>query len=86
MPDVELVVVGCFNTYRDRYPVSQAVLRDIADRSQHWVTAQVALWGVPIVGAPPEECRDRFVDPYSRRADLDQVVVILKAREPTTAA
>jgi hypothetical protein len=29
-----------------------------------------------------EARRDRFVDPYYRRADADRVVVILKAREP----
>src|SRR5437867_11559700 len=75
-------VVGFFNTYRELYPVSKAVLRDIATQYQHWVTARAAQWDVPVVHAPAEQRRDRFVDPYFRRADPDQVVVILKAREP----
>lgn len=75
-------VVGFFNTYRQLYPVSRPVLRDIATQYQHWVTARAATWGAPVVKAPKEERRDRFVDPYFRRADPDQVVVILKAREP----
>jgi len=75
-------VVGFFNTYRELYPVSKAVLRDIADQYQRWVTARAVQWGVPILDAPAEERRDRFVDPYFRRAESDRVVVILKAREP----
>jgi len=75
-------VVGFFNTYRELYPVSKAVLRDIATQYQHWVTARAAQWGIPVVKAPAEVRRDRCVDPYFRRADADQVVVILKAREP----
>jgi hypothetical protein len=38
-------VVGFFNTYREPYPVSKAVLRDIATQYQHWVTARAARWG-----------------------------------------
>jgi hypothetical protein len=38
-------------------------------------------WGVPILDAP-EERRDDFVAPYFKRAKKDQLVVILKAREP----
>lgn len=75
-------VVGFFNTYRDLYPVSRPVLRDIATQYQRWVTSHAAHWKAPIVKAPTEARRDRFVDPYFRRADPDQVVVILKAREP----
>jgi hypothetical protein len=75
-------VVGFFNTYRDLYPVSRGVLRDIATQYQRWVTARAAEWGAPIVTAPAEQRRDRFVDPYFRRAQPDEVVVILKAREP----
>jgi hypothetical protein len=75
-------VVGFFNTYRNLYPVSRPVLRDIATQYQRWVTAHAAAWGAPIVKAPSEERRDRFVDPYFRGAQPDQVVVILEAREP----
>src|SRR6202045_2481809 len=75
-------VVGFFNTYRELYPVSRAVLRDIATQYKNWVTAHATRWGAPILEAPATERRDRFVDPYFRRAEPDQIVVVLKAREP----
>ena len=75
-------VVGFFNTYRELYPVSKAVLRDIATQYHHWVTARATEWRAPLVEAPSGDRRDRFVDPYFRRAEPDHVVVILKAREP----
>jgi hypothetical protein len=75
-------VVGFFNTYRELSPVSKAVLRDIATQYQHWVTTHAAAWQVPLLDAPGAERRDKFVDPYFRSAHADQVVVILKAREP----
>lgn len=75
-------VIGFFNTYRHLYPVSKGVLCDIATQYQHWVTARAAQWGAPIVEAPAHERRDQFVDSYFKRAQPDQVVVILKAREP----
>lgn len=75
-------VVGFFNTYRELYPVSKTVLRDIATQYQHWLTGRAAEWAAPIVDAPAQERRDAFVEPYFRRAQPDQVVVILKAREP----
>src|SRR5919197_1816979 len=75
-------VIGFFNTYRELYPVSKAVLCDVASQYQHWVTAKASQWGVPIVDAPADARRDTFVEPYFRRAEPDHVVVILKAREP----
>ena len=75
-------VVGFFNTYRHLYPVSKPVLRNIATQYQHWVTGRAAEWKAPLVKAPAGDRRDKFVDPYFRRAAADQVVVILKAREP----
>jgi hypothetical protein len=74
-------VVRFFTRYREQYPVSRAVLRDIATQYQHWVTARAAQWDVPIVDAPAGR-RDDFVDRYFRRAEPDQIVVILKGREP----
>src|SRR2546425_7111482 len=44
-------VVGFFNTYRELYPVSKAVLRDIATQYHHWVTARAAQWEAPLVEA-----------------------------------
>ena len=75
-------VVGFFNTYRELYPVSKPVLTDIARQYDHWVTARAKDWGAPIVEPPAHQRRDDFVDRYLHRADPDQVVVILKAREP----
>ena len=74
-------VVGFFNTYRQQYPVSKAVLTDIATQYQRWVIAQAKAWRTPIVDAPAGR-RDAFVEPYFRRAKPDQVVVIVKGREP----
>jgi hypothetical protein len=75
-------IVGFFNRYRELYPVSKPVLKDIARQYEHWVTARAQAWGAPIVAPPDHQRRDDFVDRYFRRADPDQVVVILKAREP----
>ena len=74
-------VIGFFNTYRNQYPVSRDVLRDIADQFQNWVKNRSLKWGAPIVDAPPGR-RDEFVAPYFQRAQPDEVVVILRAREP----
>jgi hypothetical protein len=74
-------VVGFFNAYRHLYPVSRQVLRDIATQYQQWVEAHAKTWGTPIVEAPAGR-RDTFVEPYFRRAKPEQVVVIVKGREP----
>ena len=74
-------VVGFFGTYRQQYPVSRNLLRGIAEQFQSWVKNRSLKWRAPIVEAPAGR-RDEFVAPYFRRAQPDQVVVILKAREP----
>ena len=74
-------VVGFFSTYRQLYPVTRHTLRDIAEQFQCWVKQRSAKHNIPIVEAPKGR-RDEFVDPYFERAKPDQVVVILKAREP----
>ena len=74
-------VVGFFGSYRKLYPVSRDILRGIAGQFQKWLTNRAQKWGAPIVEAPRGR-RDEFVEPYFRRAKPDQVVVILKAREP----
>jgi hypothetical protein len=75
-------VVGFFNTYRELYPLSTPVLKDIARQYEHWVTARAKEWAVSVVEPPAHQRRDDFVDRYFRRTTPDQVVVILKAREP----
>jgi len=74
-------VVGFFNTYRQLYPVSRDVLRDIATQVHNWVQNRSQKWGAPIVDDPGVR-RDKFLDSYFKHAEPDQVVCILKAREP----
>jgi hypothetical protein len=74
-------VVGFFATYRQLYPVSRDVLRGAAEQFRCWVKDQADKWNAPIVEAPKGR-RDEFVDAYFKAAKPDQVVVILKAREP----
>src|SRR5271166_1025628 len=74
-------VVGFFDTYRGVYPVSRDVLRGAAERFEDWVKEQADRWNAPVIEAPKGR-RDEFVEPYFRGAQPDEVVVILKAREP----
>ena len=74
-------VVGFFDTYRRVYPVSRDVLRGAAEQFQDWVKDQADRWNAPVVEAPKGR-RDEFVEPYFRGAQPDEIVVILKAREP----
>src|SRR5213595_1946682 len=74
-------VVGFFDTYRRIYPVSRDVLRGAAEQFQDWVKDQADRWNAPIIEAPKGR-RDEFVEPYFRGAQPDEIVVILKAREP----
>jgi hypothetical protein len=75
-------VLGFFWTYRRLYPVSRAVLRDIASQYHNWVATRSRQWDIPVLKAPEEQKRDVFVTRYFRDAEPDRVVVILKAREP----
>jgi hypothetical protein len=61
--------------------VSRDILRGIAEQFQQWVKGWSESRKVPVVEAPKGR-RDEFVDPYFKRAKADQVVVIIKAREP----
>jgi DNA-binding transcriptional ArsR family regulator len=74
-------VIGFFNSYRQQYPVSRDVLTGIASQFQNWVVNRSQKWGAPILEAP-EDRRDKFLDPYFRNAKPNQVVAIVKAREP----
>jgi hypothetical protein len=74
-------VVGFFNTYRQLYPVSRHVLRDIAEQFQRWLKGWSEKRNIPVAEAPKGR-RDDFVDPYFKGAGPDAVVVILKGREP----
>ena len=74
-------VVGFFNTYRQLYPVTRDVLRDIATQFHNWVKNRSQKWGTPILDDPGLR-RDKLMDSYFKQARADQVVCILKAREP----
>jgi len=74
-------VIGFFNTYRDGKRVTRDVLHEIADQFKNWVMNRSQKWNAPILEAP-EGRRDDFMDPYFKRAKADEVVAILRAREP----
>ena len=74
-------VVGFFDAYRQLYPVSRDTLRGIADRFQQWLASWVQRRGIPVLEAPKGR-RDEFVEPYFKHAKPDEVVAVLKAREP----
>jgi len=74
-------VVGFFTEYRNLYPVSRDVLRDIATQFHNWTKNRSQKWNVPILEAPDGR-RDEFVEPYFKHAKADAVVCIIKAREP----
>jgi hypothetical protein len=74
-------VIGFFNSYRQGRRVTRNELGGIAEQYRNWVTNRSQNWDVPVLEAP-EGRRDDFIDPYFRRAKPDQVVAILRAREP----
>jgi hypothetical protein len=73
--------VGFFSFYRDQFPVSRTVLIEIADQYRNWVTNRSQKWNVPILEAPQGR-RDEFIQPYFRDAKPDEIVAIVRAREP----
>jgi hypothetical protein len=72
---------GFFWVYRKTYPVSRNVLREVANQYHNWAEHSAQKWGVEIV-EDPKGRRDDFVKPYFENARPDQVVAIIKAREP----
>jgi hypothetical protein len=74
-------VVGFFDTYRKLYPVCRDTLRGIADSFQSWLKPWAQKRDIPVLEAPSGR-RDEFVEPYFKGAKPDEVVVVLKAREP----
>ena len=57
------------------------MLRDIAAQFHNWVVNRSHKWDAPILEAP-EDRRDKFLDPYFRKAKANQIVAIVKGREP----
>jgi hypothetical protein len=77
-------VVGFFGTSRNQYPVSRDLLRDIAQQSHNWVKNRSVKWGAPILDAPPKD-RDKFAEPFFRRAKPDQIVAICSTPPKSTS-
>jgi hypothetical protein len=79
-------VLGFFNAYREGTRVTKQTLTGIADQFQYWVRNRSAKWGAPILEPPDgdedESRRDKFIQPYFHNAKPNQVVAIVKAREP----
>lgn len=79
-------VLGFFNAYRDGKRVTRKTLTDIADQFQYWLKNRSEKWGAPILEPPngdgDESRRDRLLDTYFHNAKPNQVVAIVKAREP----
>lgn len=79
-------VLGFFNVYREGTRVTRPYLTAIADRFQDWVKNRSEKWGAPILEPPEGDAddsrRDKFVLDYFQDAKPNQVVAILKAREP----
>ncbi len=79
-------VLGFFNTYREGKRVTRSTLTEIADQFQYWLKNRSEKWDAPILEPPDgngdDSRRDKFVEPYFRNAKPNQVVAILKAREP----
>jgi len=74
-------VVGFFDTYRQLYPVSRNTLHGIADHFQQWLKPWSEKRNIPVLEAPKGR-RDEFIKPYFKGAEPDEVVAVLKAREP----
>ena len=79
-------VLGFFNTYREGKRVTRKTLTDIADQFQNWVKNRSEKWGAPILqpadGDGDDSRRDKLLDPYFHDPKPNQVVAIVKAREP----
>lgn len=79
-------VLGFFNAYRNGTRVTKSYLTGIADQFQNFVQSRSEKWGAPLV--EPEDSggddsrRDKLILPYFQNAKPNQVVAILKAREP----
>jgi len=79
-------VLGFFNVYRDGKRVTRKTLTDIADQFQYWLKNRSQKWGAPILeppdGSGDDSRRDRLLGPYFQNPKPDQVLAIVKAREP----
>ena len=79
-------VLGFFNTYRQGRRVTRKTLTEIADQFLSWLKNRTAKWGTPLLeardGEGDDSRRDRLLDNYFQNAKPNQLVAVLKAREP----
>jgi hypothetical protein len=76
-------VVGFFRSYRQLYPVNKAYLTGISSDYHTWIEQEAKLRNIPVLDDPkPKQRRDEFVEQYFTEAKPDDVVAIIKAREP----
>lgn len=79
-------ILGFFNAYRDGTRVTRPFLTALADQYQNWVINRSEKWGAPILDPPDgegdERRRDKLLLKYFHDSQPNQVVAIVKAREP----
>lgn len=62
--------------------MSRDLLHEISDQYHSWIERQAKLWHAPVLNDPKVR-RDEFVEPYFRQAQPEDIVAIIKAREPS---
>ena len=79
-------VLGFFNTYRQGRRVTRKTLTEIADKFLSWLKDRTAKWDIPLLeprdGDGDDNRRDRLLDEYFQNVKPNQLVAVLKAREP----
>jgi hypothetical protein len=79
-------VLGFFNTYREGKRVTKRTLTEIADQFRYWLPNRSEKWGAPILDAlramTMRAAATSSVEHYFQDAKPNQVVAVLKAREP----
>ena len=75
--------LGFFSHHRNIYPVTRKILHDLSEQYHNWVENQARRWDVPIL-TNPEGRREDLMASYFRKARPDQIVGIIKAREPSS--
>jgi len=74
-------VMGFFSQHRGLFPVHKKDLVKISTDYEKWLQEQIQNSQCPIL-ENPEGRRDEFMEPYFASAQPDQIVGIIKAREP----
>ena len=73
--------MGFFSQDRGLFPVHKSDLVKISTNYEKWVREEVQSKQCPLL-EDPEGRRDEFMEPYFASAEPDQIVGIIKAREP----